>query len=227
MKKLLSLLLSLAIAVTAVSALAVSASAIDLFPDAVSVKSGKEKEFDIGAKATKDFKFEVTKKGTLELELVHTCGYAVEVHLMDKDGGEIKSSSSEIKSGSFYTSSLRAYSSQGIFSGTIKYNLKKGTYYLRLKDLTDGGEVSFTATYPSKSESSVDHLSLTLKKGDTIQLGAVLSDGKDGTADWSSSKSSVASVSSKGKVTAKAKGTAVITAKVGDSSVKITIKVTA
>ncbi|MBO6229182.1 MAG: Ig-like domain-containing protein [Ruminiclostridium sp.] len=91
------------------------------------------------------------------------------------------------------------------------------------------GTVSITASYPSassSSEKSVSYLSATLKKGSTLRLGAVLSDGKAGTAEWSSSKSSAASVSSSGKITAKAKGTAVITAKVDSSTVKIQIKVT-
>ncbi|MBR4096036.1 MAG: Ig-like domain-containing protein [Oscillospiraceae bacterium] len=90
-------------------------------------------------------------------------------------------------------------------------------------------KTSITFTYPQdKSESSdsakITSFTATLKKGSTLQLGTILSG--EGTVKWSTSKKSVATVTSKGKITAKAKGTAVITAKTGDSSMKITIKVT-
>lgn len=51
-------------------------------------------------------------------------------------------------------------------------------------------------------------------------------DGGDKGITWSSSKSSVATVSSAGKVTAKKAGTTVITAKSGSGTAKIQIKVT-
>lgn len=228
MKKFLSILLSVVMAVTTMSALAVSASAIDLFPDAVTAKSGKEVDITMSKGAKKQYKITVSKKGKLDLKIVHTSD-RVEFKLYDAEGGEIEATSCEAKTGTCYTSSCMAYrdSSAGLFSGSFTYNLTKGTYYIQLYN-PFGGEASFTPTYPSasSSEKSVSYLSATLKKGSTLQLGAVLSDGKAGTAEWSSSKSSVAAVSSKGKITAKAKGTAVITAKVGSSTVKIQIKVT-
>ena len=62
-----------------------------------------------------------------------------------------------------------------------------------------------------------------MSKGSTIQLGTVMS--VDGAVTWTSSKTSVATVSSNGKITAKSKGSAVITAKTGKNSVKIKITV--
>lgn len=62
---------------------------------------------------------------------------------------------------------------------------------------------------------------VTLVKGESKTLKVT---GTKSKVIWSSSKKSVATVTSKGKVTAKAKGTAVITAKVG--SKKLTCKVT-
>lgn len=61
----------------------------------------------------------------------------------------------------------------------------------------------------------------TLVKGQTLQLKVT---GTSKTVKWSTSKTSVATVSSSGKVTAVAKGTATITAKVGSKS--YTCKVT-
>lgn len=226
MKKFLSILLSLAVAVTAMTAFAVTASAISLFPDAVTAKSGKEVEKTMSSMSTKTYKFSVSKKGTLEIKVTHTSSQYVTFQLKDSDGGVIGASNSEAKAG--YWDGRAAYPRDGVFSGYKTYNLTKGTYYLEVYS-SDGGLVSFTPTYPSSAstEKKVSYLSATLKKGSTLQLGAVLSDGKAGTAEWSSSKSSVAAVSSKGNITAKAKGTAVITAKVGSSTVKIQIKVTA
>ena len=61
----------------------------------------------------------------------------------------------------------------------------------------------------------------TLKVGKTCTLKVT---GTKKKAKWSSSKKSVATVSSKGKVTAKKKGTTIITAKIGNK--KYTCKIT-
>ena len=227
MKKFLSILLSLAVAVTAMTAFAVTASAIDLFPDAVTAKSGKEVEKTMSSGSTKTYKISVSKKGELNIKIAHTSSSYVTFALKDSDGGEIKYTTRTEKAGYWGMLGSSAYPRNGAFSGTVTYTLSKGTYYLAVFS-NSGGLVSFTPTYPSaaSSEKKVSYISATLKKGATLQLGAVLSDGNEGTAEWSSSKSSVAAVSSKGKITAKAKGTAVITAKVGSSTVKIQIKVT-
>ena len=85
--------------------------------------------------------------------------------------------------------------------------------------------MTFTATYPtgSSSKAKINYITLNLSKGDTLSLGADITGSGDVT--WKSSKSSVASVSSAGKVTAKSKGSAIITAKVGKTTKKIKIVV--
>lgn len=65
---------------------------------------------------------------------------------------------------------------------------------------------------------------LALKKGKSRKLKAVLS-GVKGKVKWSSSKKKVVSVDKKGKIKAKKKGTAYITAKVGKHKVKIKVVV--
>lgn len=72
------------------------------------------------------------------------------------------------------------------------------------------------------TETTINKSELTLYVGDTYNL-SVKVDGELKSASWKSSKSSVASVSSTGKVTAKKKGTATITATVNGQ--KITCKV--
>ena len=75
MKKFLSILLSLAVAVTAMTAFAVTASAISLFPDAVTAKSGKEVDITMSKGAKKQYKINVSKKGKLDLKIVHTINF--------------------------------------------------------------------------------------------------------------------------------------------------------
>lgn len=89
-----------------------------------------------------------------------------------------------------------------------------------------------TCTYASGSSSTssqtkkikLNKTSATIKEGKTLQLKMK---GTSASVTWSSSKKSVATVNAKGKVTAKKKGTATITAKSGGKSYKCKIKVNA
>jgi hypothetical protein len=75
------------------------------------------------------------------------------------------------------------------------------------------------------TKTSISKSSLTLYVGEHYKLNAQVN-GVKKSASWKSSKSSVATVNSKGKVTAKAVGTATITATVNGTSVtcKVTVK---
>ena len=74
---------------------------------------------------------------------------------------------------------------------------------------------------------SLDQTSLTLKEGDTRTLTATVtpSDATDKSVTWSTSNSSVATVSASGVVTAKSSGTATITVTTTDGSKKATCSV--
>ena len=74
---------------------------------------------------------------------------------------------------------------------------------------------------PVSAASKINKKKATLKVGQTLQLKVT---GTKGKVKWKSSKKSVATVSSKGRVKAKKKGSATITAKVGKK--KYTCKVT-
>ncbi len=81
-----------------------------------------------------------------------------------------------------------------------------------------------TVTTPAKPSVKLNRTSLTLTKGKTYTLKTTVT-GTNKAVTWSSSNSSVASVDKNGKVTAKAKGTATITAKVDgvSASCKVTV----
>ena len=72
--------------------------------------------------------------------------------------------------------------------------------------------------------SGLENGTLALKKGKSKKLKAVLN-GIKGKVKWSSSKKSVVSVTKNGKIKAKKKGTAYITAKVGKNTYKIKVVV--
>ena len=81
-----------------------------------------------------------------------------------------------------------------------------------------------TVTTTIKPSVKLDRTSLTLTKGKTYTLKTTVT-GTNKAVSWSSSNSSVASIDKNGKVTAKAKGTATITAKVDgvSASCKVTV----
>ena len=81
-----------------------------------------------------------------------------------------------------------------------------------------------TVTTPAKPSIKLDKTSLTLTKGKTYTLKTTVT-GTNKAVSWSSSNSSVASVDKNGKVTAKTKGNATITAKVDgvSASCKVTV----
>lgn len=175
------------------------------------------------------YRFNVAKSGTMKIRLAadYYSSYSDDILATlyrDSDDNDVEISNMNIISGSDYKNN-DPYASIGYkTTAELSYKVTKGTYYLRLF-WSNTGTLSMTATYPegSSNDGKISCLSLNLKKGGTLQLGAVMA--VDGNVTWTSSKTSVATVSSTGKVTAKGTGTAVITAKSGKNSVKIQIRV--
>ena len=129
------------------------------------------------------------------------------------------------------------------YKGTLTYHLVGGSYKMIIKQLTakemlpkdeynewqkNGGKDDFVAKYifTAKYNTGLDGFQITLKKGASLQLGALIGGEAADGVKWSSSQKKVAAVNSKGKITAKKAGTAVITAKLEDSEINITVKVT-
>ena len=114
----------------------------------------------------------------------------------------------------YYSKTIRG----GEYTGVIKATLS-------FTPTSSSSSGSSSSSSSSKTTGKLEYLSVTLKKGSTLSLGAVTTGSSDGIT-WSSSKKSVATVNSKGKITAKAAGNAIITAKLGSTSVKIKVVVT-
>lgn len=104
-------------------------------------------------------------------------------------------------------------------------DLKKGTYYAKITSGTKQTLEDFYYTFIPTDKPSVK-LSITLKKGQTLQLGSILENSKSKTT-WLSTKKTVATVSSKGLVTAKKTGKTTIRATLDSGEyAEITVKVT-
>ncbi len=106
--------------------------------------------------------------------------------------------------------------------------MNAGTYYLRLwTDSEEGiGNYTYFARQTAAQVASIE-LCISLKKGQSLQLGTIISNSKNKNVKWSTSNKNIATVSQTGKVVAKKKGTATIKAYNSSGLVaKIKVKVT-
>lgn len=110
-------------------------------------------------------------------------------------------------------------------------DLKAGTYYVRIWNTNSNADperlmATYIATFEPSKAPSID-ISISLKRKKSIQLGAIFNNCSKKKLIWKSSKKKVATVTSKGKVTAKKKGTAIITVFTPDgeqSRIKVVVK---
>ena len=110
------------------------------------------------------------------------------------------------------------------FGKRLMKDLASKDKYFVIQDPADLDHV-FDNIADNITKTTINKTSLTLTAGNTYQLNAMVN-GVTKTATWSSSDSSVASVNSKGKVTAKLVGSTIITAELNDTTVtcKVTVK---
>ncbi|MGN0618107.1 MAG: Ig-like domain-containing protein [Ruminiclostridium sp.] len=205
--------------------------AADGFDDAKKITSGKSVEGKMSDYGYNYYKITCKSSGTLTIDFT-TKIRATYWYLYDEDGGAIPLESFSIKSGNDLGARKGNTNIRVVEDGTAKkaagklsYKVKKGTYYIAVRnDNPYGGETyKFTADFKADNAKELSYLGITMKKGGTMQLEAVGAD--SGKTAWTTSKKSVATVSASGLVTAKEKGTAVITCKSGDVSVKLKITV--
>ena len=110
-------------------------------------------------------------------------------------------------------------------NGTVTA-VKSGNATITAKAGEKSATCAVTVTTPVESI-TLDHTSITVEEGKTTTLVATVTpdDADNKTVSWSSSNTSVATVTS-GKVTAKKEGTSTITAKAGNKSATCTVTVT-
>ncbi len=229
----------------------VSAGAYDMGEDASKLEVGELKSFNLfyshgwtGYDFTSYFSFESGGEGTMSLYI--KVDASPDITLYDENGERVAIDNVSTVTGSakLEHSNLDIYADSkrvevepsdafGYYEGTISYKVKKGTYYIEYKEL---GNKKFNSDYniasldmkvdaPQKKVTpKISYFNLSLPVGESIQAGAVLSGGS-GTVTWKSIKPSIASVTSKGKITANKRGATTITAKCGTSTIKLKITV--
>ena len=238
LKRIVVLLVTL---IFAVCALAVPAMADSIEETAVTVNSGDTIQDNFITQNEGwwydkylDYKIVVSDKGTINIEFSAGVPQVI-LSIYDSNGEEVINKDYKVISGTAQLSEksicYKWNETTEKIKGSASFEVSKGTYYIRLNspwyNYNDGNRKVETKITYSKSATSatISYLTLNLKNGSSIKLGAVLSGGK-GTVTWKSSKKSVATVSSKGTVTAKKKGSTIISATCGGKTVKIKIIVT-
>ena len=181
------------------------------------VTFGEYDTIDIKNTAITTLKVVLKEKGTFELDFQPEYAGFLNAQLYDENNNLLGSTSVSKHESVFAPSDIG-----------INYSLDAGTYYLRL--WTNSKDYAKTYTYFARQIVAKDatlEICITLKKGKSIQLGAILNNCKDKKIKWTSSKKKIATVSSKGKVKAKKKGTTTIKAYNSSGLVaKIKVKVT-
>jgi hypothetical protein len=154
----------------------------------------------------------------------HRCVY----NLFNSDGDimGLKNIIETTGSISSYSSGTNLYWNEKTETSNLKfdYTLQKGTYYIQFDKYGSkgGNTLKFKISDPNAESVTALSLSLALEAGEDIQLGGVVSP-SSAKVTWKSSNADVATVSSKGLVTAVAAGKATITATAGGKTAKITI----
>lgn len=232
LKKLAAIVTMAAMTLTMTVAIPTPASADSIYDTAKAISSGKQVSTTLYSSGDcADYRIRSSGKGLLKLNITAQIR-ASKIYVYDSDGNRISYCERNFISGQteYYSSSSTWYTWNETIEKLkleISFPVNKDDYYIRFESCsnTGNGKLTFTATYPSStSTAKINYITINLPKGSTLFLGADTTG--SGTVTWKSSKSSVATVSSTGKVTAKAKGSTIITAKSGKSSKKIKIVVT-
>ena len=254
-KKISALILSAAIAL---SALSVPVAGYDLYPSAQLMQSGTE--YSVFLNDTGDtvvYRADVTDKGILTVKLIFRTSIS-EMTVTDSDGASFSPYKYTVRNGYAGvthggTVNASRDTEKNLFSGTFRYRVEPGTYYIQLTKsvVADGGDFSVTADFPQKlynppqfneeeaveiddgsptasdKSAHIDSLCTDLRVGRSVSLKKLLEIKKtDKQVKFHSSDKSVATVNSEGRLTAKAEGTAIITVRVGSSKTIVFVTVT-
>ena len=217
---------ALVAAVMVVMTMAMTVSAESVFKTAKKVDSGKKVTTTLETHGgSTAYKFTPAAKGTAKIKVTSE---VKEFHFFvyDEDGKDVEFKY-DISMGDYrgFANTYKWNENAETFKGTFSFDVKaKKTYYVQLEvyRYNDGkgtGKFEISFKYPTdKAADDTPLMSLTVKKGGSVQLGSTASG-----ATWSTSNKSVATVSSKGVVKGVKAGKAVITLKCGSKSQKIQI----
>ena len=187
--------------------------ALDIENESTYIKSGKTIKTSIPLNDTKYFKIEAGKKGKLKLKVEMKADDNTNLYFTNTTVKLYDSNSKELTSWSLSGNT-------GIDTVVIdkNYTVKKGTYYISVSHYYGNGcgDTRITVEYPTSDTDTVP--AVVLKKGDTVMLGAIVSD-----VTLSTSDKKVAKVDSDGVVTGVSSGYAVVAIKDGKKSYKIGI----
>ncbi len=174
---------------------------------------GEFDQFEIKYNDPVVLKVVIKEKGTFWIDTSPKSYYYIEGTLSDANGKEYNSWD---------------HPQYGGITTLFYTQLDPGTYYLRIwtESKDEAGMVTYFGHFEPTSKADIE-VCISLKKGKSVQLGTIFTNCHDKKLTWSSSRKSVASVSSKGKVKGLKKGTTEI--KVFNSSgivSKVKVKVT-
>jgi len=228
----LALVLSAVLMLTAVPVMSFADEGDALtFDTAEEIEVDETVEGEITDYSSRYYKISCKSEGLLTVKLTSKMEMS-DWFLFDEDGAQMPLEDINIKAGVNNFSAKKGdehikvgwNSVSHKATAELTYKVKKGDYYVAVNRFLwgdKGTEYSFSVDLKKDSEKEFSYLGITLKKGATMQLEAV--DAKD--AKWTSSKKTVATVSSTGKIKAKKKGTTIITCTCGDVVVKLKVTV--
>ncbi len=227
MKKFLSVLLVL---VMTFGMMSVTAGA-DIFDTAEEIGIG-EIDTSLNDYGDKEI-YKVNVKADGNLTINYEAHMDFDLYVYDFDGSLLVCDTTEASTGSCKYDSrnphvkIECNDVVGTAIGVVTYKLEKGVYYVLLVKRSDTGtSLTLDLDFPDEESPEITSLQLTLSKGSSFKLSAIIIGDSNQKIKWKSSNSSVVSVTSKGKIKAKKAGTAIITATLGDSVAEIEIKVT-
>lgn len=205
---------------------AATVSAASIFDTAKNIGSGKKVSKTLDTDKTMDYKITPTEKGTATVKVTAKT-FMFYFRVYDEDGNDV-AYENDISMGSKEAGGKYGFwwdRNTETFKGTFSFDVKANkTYYVQVRrymhSSQGSGKFEVSFKYPSEKVEQTALMTLNLKKGDTVQLGA-----NGDNASWKSSKKSVATVSGSGLVTAVKKGKTVITLKCGSKKQEIEIVV--
>lgn len=212
-------ILAAALAAATVVLTAATVTADSIFDTAKNIDSGKKVSKTLDSGDSIDRKITPTEKGTATVKVTAQT-YFFQFAVYDEDGNEVEHEY-DISMGSTTGTSYVWNKDTECFKGSLTFSVKANkTYYIQIKrhGAVGKGKIEVSFNYPTGETDPAALMSLTLKKGDTVQLGA-----NGDKASWKTSQKSVAAVSKSGLVTAVKKGKAVITLNCGSKTQTIEI----